>query len=130
MTNEEYLQLMGTLPRPRPRFVEGLAEQLPAAMQAATQVVLDNPGQFALITAGAIVLTRAAANIVRPRTAVEAFALLIVLQVGLPKLIMAAAERGWIRFYVRDEEGRRVPMIMGRAGEPTAAAADPPPAAA
>jgi hypothetical protein len=94
--------------------IEQLREQLPGTVAKVTQVVVDNPGQFALITAGTVVLYRAALNLVRPRTPLEAAALLVVLQIGLPKLAMAAVDRGWLTFRIRDADGRLIPLITGK----------------
>lgn len=78
------------------------------------QVVVDNPGQVAAVAAATIVLTRAAVNAVRPRTAVEGLALMLVLQLAVPKLAQLAVERGYLRFRVRDADGKLVPMVPGK----------------
>jgi hypothetical protein len=85
--------------------VEQLRVQVPALAEKITQLVVDNPAQFALLMAGGIVLGRAAVNIVRPRTGLEALALAAVLQAGVPLLASQVLERGWIRLRVRDEDG-------------------------
>lgn len=94
--------------------VEQLRVQVPVLAEKLTQLVVDNPAQFALLMAGGIVLGRAAANIVRPRTVLEALALMAVLQAGVPLLASQALERGWIRLRVRDEDGQLVPFIPGK----------------
>lgn len=88
-------------------------QKLPGTAAALTQVVIDNPGQFALITAGTIVAARAAFNIVQPRGPLEVLALFGLLQFALPQLVMAAAEKGLITFYVRDREGCKIPLTFG-----------------
>jgi hypothetical protein len=90
--------------------LEQLRQGLPDAAAAVTQVIVDNPGQFALIAAGALVAMRAAANIIRPRTPLEALALMVVLQVALPPLAMHAVSRGWLKLKVRDADGCLVPL--------------------
>jgi hypothetical protein len=92
---------------------KSVTEALPEAVQRVTQVLVDNPGQFALIAAGTLVAARAAMNIVRPRTPLQALALFVVLEVGLPKAVMLAAEKGWLTFRVRDEDGQLVPLVIG-----------------
>lgn len=93
-----------------PERIEQARQELPAAAAKFAQIVVDNPGQFVFVAAGALVIGRAAMNIVRPRTAAEALALMLVLQLGTPKLIELAIARGWLKFRVRDEEGHLVPL--------------------
>jgi hypothetical protein len=90
--------------------VEEFRQNLPATMERVTQLVVDNPGQFALLVAGDIVLTRVVMNLVRPRTAAEGLAVMVVLAAGLPLLAGHAVSRGWLRFRVRDEDGNLVPL--------------------
>jgi hypothetical protein len=97
---------------------------LPEAAGKAAQIVADNPGQFALLMAGTVVLTRVAARIVRPRTPLESVALMIVLQVGLPQLAMTAMARGWLKFRLRDDDGNLISFIPGEV-EPDAPPATP-----
>jgi hypothetical protein len=97
---------------------ESLRQELPGAVAAITRVVADNPGQFALIAAGTMVATRAAFNLVKPRTALEALALAVVLQVGLPVLATRAIERGWLKFRTRDADGCLVPLAVTRDPRP------------
>lgn len=93
--------------------IERLRESAPRTAAGITQVIVDNPGQFALVTAGAIVITRAALRIVHPRTPLEALALFVVLQVGLPHLAMLGVEKGWLTFKVRTSDGQLVPLLPG-----------------
>lgn len=102
-----------------------LLQRLPGAVGGITQVIVDNPGQFALVTAASIVLTRAAVNLVRPRTAIEGLALLVLLQLLLPRLATAAVEHGWITFRIRTPDGRLVPLIIGKAVSEPVPAPDP-----
>jgi hypothetical protein len=95
--------------------IEQLRVQVPVLAEKLTQLVVDNPAQFALLFAGGIVLGRVAGRMVRPRTALEGLALMTVLQAGVPLLATQAIERGWIRFKVRDEDGQLVPLIPGKA---------------
>jgi hypothetical protein len=97
---------------------ESFRQELPGAVAAITRVVADNPGQFALITAGAMVATRAAFSLVKPRTALEVLALAVVLQVGLPVLATTAVERGWLKFRTRDAAGCLVPLVVTRDPRP------------
>jgi hypothetical protein len=60
-----------------------------------------------------VAIGSAARNIVRPKTAAEALALAVVLQVGLPVLATEAVKRGWLKFRVRDEDGCLVPLELG-----------------
>lgn len=90
--------------------LENYRRQIPEAAAEVTQVIVDNPGQFALMVAGMVVLSKAAKNIVRPRNAVEALALAVVLQVGLPMLAGEAVRRGWLKLRVRDEHGYLIPL--------------------
>lgn len=92
--------------------IENYRREIPKTVTAMTQVVVDNPGQFALMTAGAFVIGSAARNIVKPKSAVEALALAVVLQVGLPALAVRAAERGWIKLRVRDQHGCLIPLAV------------------
>lgn len=96
--------------------VEMFRQAAPEIVSRMTQLVVDNPGQFALIIAGSMVATRAAMNIVRPRNAAEALALMVVLQVGLPVFGLHAIRKGWLKFKVRDEDGCLVPLEPGDAG--------------
>lgn len=92
--------------------LEKYRREIPQGVKDVTQVVVDNPGQFALLLAGSVVIGRAAANIVRPRTALEALALMVVLQVGIPVLAAKAIGQGWIRLRVRDADGCLVPLAV------------------
>jgi hypothetical protein len=94
--------------------IERIRQDLPETVGKIAQVVVDNPGQMALIAAATVVLTRAAANIVRPRTPLEGLALLVVLNIAMPKLAMMAAERGWLAFKTRDQDGKLIPLVFGK----------------
>jgi hypothetical protein len=100
--------------------IEQLRQGLPEAVGRMAQVVADNPGQFALILAGTVVASQVAFNLMKPRSVGQALALMIVLNVGLPKLAAAAIERGWITFRVRDADGNLVPLVIGKADAPAA----------
>jgi hypothetical protein len=93
---------------------EAMRKVLPGTVAGMTQVVIDNPGQFALVMAGGMVAARAAFNLVKPKTPLECLALAVVLQVGLPMLAMKSVERGWLKFRTRDADGNLVPLVTGR----------------
>lgn len=93
--------------------IERFRESAPHVAAGVAQVIVDNPGQFALVAAGTVVITRAAFRLVHPRTPLEALALFVVLQVGLPHLAMLGIEKGWLTFKVRDAEGCLVPLLPG-----------------
>lgn len=98
------------VPEPLEGRIERLRGELPGVVGQVTQVLVDNPKAFLLIGAGTVVATRAAVNIVRPRTAMEALALFVLLQMGLPMLASQAMQRGWLQLRVRDDEGHLVPL--------------------
>lgn len=124
-TVREYIERTGPLddewlasldPLCRSGRLDEIRDRLPAAAARFTELIVDNPAQFGLLIAGTIVVTRAAVNIVRPRTPLEAFALMVVLQIGLPLLATKALERGWLQLQVRDEDGQLVPLQIWDAG--------------
>jgi hypothetical protein len=102
--------------------IEQLRLAIPEGVKQITQVAIDNPAQFALISAGTMVAARAAFNVVRPRNALEAVALLLVLQVGMTQLGGLAADRGWIKFRIRNEAGELVPLVPAKVEHDAAAA--------
>ena len=107
------------LSRKHEETAERIRQRLPEAVKTVTQLVVDNPGQVAVTVAGSMVLTRVLANAMRPRTAIEALALLIVCEVGGIWLAAKAMDAGILRFRVRDAGGRLVPFdpfAPGRAG--------------
>lgn len=79
-----------------------LRESLPVAIGRAAELVVDNPGQAALIFAAGITFAAAARNIVRPRTALEALSLALVVEVVTFYGTARAVEAGWIPIKVRD----------------------------
>lgn len=87
---------------------------LPDTAHDFTQFVLDNPGQSLVMVSGSIILTRALANLVRPRNPIEALALLVVIETlaifGATEII----KHGPIPFYVRDENGKRIKLVAGK----------------
>lgn len=93
--------------------LEQLRQRVPDVVGAMTQIVVDNPGQIALITAGSMVAAKMALNLMKPRTPAEAIALFVVLQVALPRLAWAAVEKGWLTFRIRDEDGNLIPLPIG-----------------
>lgn len=98
--------------------LEQFRRRLPDAVGKMAEVVVDNPGQIALIAAGSMVAAKMALNLMKPRTPGEAIALFIVLQVVLPRLAWACVEKGWITFRVRDDDGNLIPLVIGEAKNP------------
>ena len=109
----EYLAAIAA--RRGPGYLEQFRQKIPGTIGQMAQIVVDNPGQFALITAGTMVAAQMAVNLMKPRTPGQALALFIVLQVTLPKLAWAAVEKGWITFRVRDCDGQLVALMTGEA---------------
>jgi hypothetical protein len=104
--------------RPRGERIRRTVPELAARM---TQLVVDNPWQVALLLAGAITVTTAARNIVRPRTALEALALAAVLEAGCVYGTGYVITAGVIPFRVRDEHGELVPAAEhARCADPAA----------
>lgn len=101
------------LPR-RPRG-DRIRRTLPELAARMTELVVDNPWQIALLLAGAITVTAAARNVVRPRTALEALALAAVLEAGCAYGTSYVITAGVIPFKVRDEHGELVPAAVDRA---------------
>lgn len=99
-----------------------IREELPGLAHDVTQIVADNPGQFALIIAGTIVASRAAQNIVRPQTFVEAAALMLVLNAGLAAAAAKLIKSGVLQFQVRSEDGTLHRYVLPEAAD--AAGAD------
>lgn len=90
--------------------IELARRDVPAAAARLAQVVVDNPGQLAIVAAVTLVAGRAAMNLVRPRTPIEALALLVTLELGMGKGVQLAIDRGWLNFRIRDEAGQLVPL--------------------
>ena len=119
LTTPEHL-----LHRPRGQLAQ-LREDLPDGMKAMTQFVLDNPVGVGVTVAGTLVLSRIAFNAVKPRTAVQGVALLVVLEFVAPWLLKQAIGHGVISFKLRDGEGGFVPAreLLASLREDTGAAA-------
>lgn len=99
-----------------PHPLDEVRDALPVIAGRVTELIVDNPAQFGLMIAGSMVATRVAMNLVRPRNAAEALALMVVLNVGLPALGMHAIRKGWLKFKIRDENGCLVPLEPSDAG--------------
>jgi hypothetical protein len=97
--------------------LEHAREELPAAVATAAQLIVDNPAQFVLVGAAAMVATRAVMNLVKPRTPAQALAVFIVLQAGIPVVLRKAIGEGWLKFRIRDDEGHLVPLEVPRPGQ-------------
>lgn len=95
------------------------AQALPGAARDMTQFVVDNPAQSVVLVSGAIVLTRALANIVRPRNPLEALALLFVSEALCIGGAAAVVRSGLMPLRARDADG--CVFLIG--GKPDAAAA-------
>lgn len=104
--------------------VEEYRVGIPETIKETVQVVVDNPSQFALIGASTVVAGRIMTNLMRPRNPLEALAMMAVLHVGLVSLAAIATERGWLKFRIRDEDGKLVPLIPGKAETDAAPAAE------
>jgi hypothetical protein len=78
---------------------------VPEAVREITQVVVDNPGQVAVIFAGTVVMTRVVANLMRPRGPLEFLALAITCQAAGTFLAAKAVDAGLLRFRVRGPDG-------------------------
>jgi hypothetical protein len=89
--------------------LEAARRRLPEIAGEMVQVVVDNPGQFLVMGAGALVLTRMAANLMRPRTLLEAIALMITCQAAGTFLAVKAMENGLLQFRLRDADGKLLP---------------------
>lgn len=89
--------------------LERIRERLPEGIAAAARVIVDNPGPFALLVAGDVVLMRILANLVKPKTPAQGAAVMVVSLAALPLLNRQAVERGWVKLRVRDENGDLVP---------------------
>jgi len=91
--------------------LEVIRRTLPGVAADVTELVVDNPATFAVIAASSLVATRVAVRIVRPRNLLEALALVLVLELTLPRLALVAVDRGWLPpIRVRDASGRLVPL--------------------
>lgn len=86
-------------------------DQLSDSLAEAARMIGDNPGPALATFAAAVVATRAAMNVVRPRTPLQAACLMVVLELALPRLAVMAARHGVMRWYARDEDGHRVPIF-------------------
>ena len=82
-----------------------LREDLPGAAKVMTQFVVDNPVGVSITIAGTLVVSRIAFNAVKPRSALQGVALLVVLNALTPWLLKQAIEHGVISFKLRDGEG-------------------------
>ena len=92
--------------------IEEARAVLPKAMATMTQLVVDNPAQFAFVAAGAMVTGKILVNLVKPRTPLEALAVLIVAECATPFLLKAAIDHGYLKFRIRDPDGNLVPLSL------------------
>lgn len=82
---------------------------VPEVVRQVAQVVMDNPGQCALLIAAALTAAAAARNLVRPRTLAEAIALFVVLDAGCSYGAAKLIEHQVITFRIRGPGGELVP---------------------
>lgn len=95
------------------RIAEQLAEardRIPEAAGIAAQLLIDNPAQFGLVAAGAVVWGKILVNLVRPRTLTEALATIAVGDAVMFLALREAMKSGLLRFRVRDLDGHLVPL--------------------
>lgn len=99
-----------------PLSVESLRRAVPQTVKEVTQVVVDNPGQVAVVFAGTVVMTRVLANLMRPRGPLELLALMITCQVAGTYLATRAVDAGLLRFRLRGPDGefltRKPPELL------------------
>jgi hypothetical protein len=92
-----------------PLSVEQMRRAVPETVRNVTQVVVDNPGQVAVVFAGSVVMTRVVANLMRPRGPLELLALMITCQAAGTYLAAKAVDAGLLRFRVRGPDGEFLP---------------------
>lgn len=85
--------------------LEEARDQLPGAAKIAAQFAIDNAGPVAVTACGMFVLNQVAFRAVRPRTAVQALALGVVLFAAEPVLVEQLVRRGVLKFTIRDPHG-------------------------
>jgi hypothetical protein len=88
-----------------PSRIEEVREQLPETIGAMVRFVTDNPRQCAVTLGGMIVLDKILINLVRPRTAIEALAVMAVAPLLSAAVMKKAMDSGIIDFQVRDCHG-------------------------
>lgn len=92
-----------------PLSVEQVRRRVPETVRNVVQVVVDNPGQVAVVFAGTVVMTRVVANLMRPRGPLEFLALAITCQAAGTYLAAKAVDAGLLRFRVRGPDGELLP---------------------
>lgn len=90
--------------------IEELRDEAPEAIGRVARVILDNPGQFAIIASGSYCVARAVGTMVRPRTLPQALMAGTAAWAASWWLLSEARRRGLITFYGRDAHGCRVPL--------------------
>ena len=91
--------------------LEQVRRRVPVIAGQVAQIIIDNPGQCAVVAAGAIVLTRAMTNLVQPRTPLQAIAVLITCQMAGTWLAARAVESGVLQFRLRGPDGELLPAL-------------------
>lgn len=91
--------------------LDTVRRELPGGMAAATQLVLDNPGSFAVGLSGGIVLGKILLNLVKPRTITEALAVVIMTGWGTGFATRYAMDHGYLTFKYRDADGQLVSLV-------------------
>ena len=115
LTDEQVAGILGKPLNERDTFIERIEEAravLPKAVARMTQLVVDNPAQFAFAAAGSMVFAKILVNLVKPRTPLEALAVLVVAECATPFLLKGAIDRGYLKFRVRDADGNLVPLRL------------------
>jgi hypothetical protein len=104
-----------------PLSVEQVRRRIPETVKDMAQVVVDNPGQVAVVAAGGMVLTRVMANLMRPRGPLEFLAMTLTCQVVGTFLAIKAVDAGLLRFRVRGPDGEfltRTPELLFHQNDP------------
>jgi hypothetical protein len=94
-----------------PLSVEQVRRAVPETVRDVAQVVVDNPGQVAVVFAGSVVMTRVMANLMRPRGPLELLALMITCQAAGTYLAARAVDAGLLRFRLRGPDGEFLPPL-------------------
>jgi hypothetical protein len=92
-----------------PLSVDSMRRAVPETVRDVVQVVVDNPGQVAVLFAGGVVMTRVMANLMRPRGPLELLALMITCQAAGAYLGSKAVDAGLLRFRLRGPDGELLP---------------------
>lgn len=103
--------------------LEEVRQKLPAAVGLATELICDNPAQFAIIASGSFCVARIFGHLVRPRTPLQALLTATAAWATCRVLLAEASSRGLLVIKVRDLDGNLVPV--GELGLKESGNADP-----